>query len=256
MKTISKNKKGDEKLKQLSALILVAALVFSFSGNSYAQYTIQLTGGYNMPLPDLKGTWPDDSTKNPQPYYQKNGFNFGAVGKWHIDKKRNFGVTLSLSYNMFSSGDITYAGATATQKINFFQAAVGGEYTFLPKGKVNPFIGAEFTANFFSGKSTYTPTGGTATEFTLKSASRFGFNVGFGFDFSLHKQIGIVVGGKFHMPNLIGKSYDSTLTSTTEYSLNDKEYTSGNTTWKARNMMYFQFYAGVSFYLGKPFKKK
>jgi hypothetical protein len=243
-------------LKQLSALILVAALVFSFGGNSYAQYTIQLTGGYNMPLPDLKGTWPDDSAKNPMPYFQKNGFNFGATGKWHIDKKRNFGVTLSLGYNMFSSGDITITGGTESRKMNFFQAAVGGEYTFLPKGKVNPFIGAEFTANFFSGKWTTTPTSGTATEMTLKSASRFGFNVGFGFDFTLHKQIGIVVGGKFHMPNLIAKDYDSTFTSTTEYALNDKEYTSGGVTYKAKNMMYFQFYAGVSFYLGKPFKKK
>jgi outer membrane protein W len=107
--------------------------------------------------------------------------------------------------------------------MNAFAVGLGVEYAFMPKGKVNPFIGLEFTGHFFSGKTEFDTgsTGNTATfSRDLKSASRFGAAVGFGLDFMLSKGIGVVVGAKYHLANLIGKEAPdttATITNTTEY---------------------------------------
>jgi outer membrane protein W len=250
-------------LKKLSALLVVLALTLGLS-TSFAQpqFTIHLKGGYNLPMPQLKGeAFFYDTEKDT--YGMKMGYGFGADAKYYLGKKRNVGITLDLGYNMFSNSvDSTVAGTsyTAKRKLNFFQAGLGVEYAFMPKGKVNPFIGAAFTGNFFSGNALIdpAPTDSLYAEQTLKSASRFGAKFGAGLDFVLSKSIGIVVGINYDMTNLIGK--DTTLTglSTNEFGLNDKEYSytigTTTTTVAAKNINYLSFYAGVSFYLNQPKK--
>jgi opacity protein-like surface antigen len=240
-------------LKKLVALLVILAAFLSLNNVTFSQpqVTVHVTGGYNVPLPDLKGDYPADLTKDPVPYFMKNGFNAGADAKYYLGKKRNVGITLSLSYNGFSSGDITstdslFAG-TGTNKINIFAAGLGVEYAFLLKGKANPFIGAEFTGNFFSGNSKFTPTSGTETSTDLKSASRFGVQFNGGVDIAFSKNIGGVVGVKYNLANLIGKD-SATSTSTSEFNLNDKE----TSVTKARNISYIQLYAGLSFYFNRP----
>lgn len=222
-----------------------------------AQFTIQLIGGYNLPLPDFNGKFPDDANKNPYPYFQKYGFSFGVNGKWHITKERNIGITLSASYTMFSSGELNLEVAEVTQtfKFNLLQVGVGGEYTFFPKNKINPFIGAELTLNYFTGKTESSSAPARRSDSKLTPATRFGFNAGIGLDYTITRQIGIVIGSKYHIANLIGKdnNYSST---TNEYTLLDGEFNYETNTWKSRTISYLQFYAGVSFYLGKLFKKK
>lgn len=234
-------------MKKLSALVIVLALLFA--GNTFAQpqITIHVTGGYNLPMGDLKGTYPTDTFT----YFQKSGFNAGVDGKYFLGKKRNVGITFSGAYNSFSSGDVSITGGTWLGKGNIISLGLGVEYAFLPKGKANPFFGVEFTGNFFSGKQTFTPTSGTASERTLKSASRFGVAGNFGVDVMLNKSIGFVVGAKYSLANLIGK--DSTGSSTTtEFGLDDKEMTWGTTTIKAKSISWLGVYAGVSFYFNRP----
>jgi outer membrane protein W len=237
-------------LKKLSALIVILAL-FAVS-TSYAQpaLTIHVTGGYSLPLPDLKGTWPDDNTKTDMVLFQKSGYNVGADGKYYFDKKlRSVGVTLSLAYMGFSSGDLTNfpdSGMGGTIKINSFTVGLGVEYKFLTKKKAQPFIGAEFTGNFLSGKMTPT----TGTEYTMKSTSRFGLAFGAGVDINASKNVGVVVGLKYALLNLIGKKDTSDVAGTNEFALWDKAY--GDRT--AASYSYMQFYAGVSFYLMQPKK--
>jgi hypothetical protein len=231
---------------------MVLALLFACS-NSFAQprLVIHVTGGYSLPLPDLAGTYPDDITQNPPPMFMKNGYNVGADGKFYVDQKlRSFGITLSLGYLGFSTGDLAdTAGTTIGSSVfNSFTVGVGAEYKFLTKKKAQPFVGAEFTANFLNGK--FTPTVGS--EITTKSTSRFGLSFGAGVDINLNKNIGIVVGGKYALLNLIGKSDDTSGTTSTEVPLLDKERTVGTTTINALNLSYMQFYAGVSFYLMQP----
>jgi len=238
-------------LKKLTSLILLLIVLFAVN-NSFAQpkLIIHLTGGYDVPSANLGGNsnW-NTSTPNDNYFYQKSGFHFGADGKYYLGKKGNFGITLGLNYLMFNSGDLAITGSTVTEKIKFnsFTAGLGAEWGFLPKGKANPFIGAEFTGNFYGGK--YTPSGGS-TEQTLKSGSRFGASFGAGVDWHVSKNIGVVIGGKYAMMNLIGKkdTSDTYTAGSTEHPLWDKAYGTMN----AMNLSYIQFYAGVSFYLMQP----
>jgi len=234
-------------LKKLSLLIAVLAVLISTSTFAQPQVTVHVTGGYNLPLPDLKGDYPADTNS----YLQKSGFNAGADVKYFLGKKRNVGITLSLGYNSFSSGDITATGSdtsfftTAKNKINTFTAGLGIEYAFSPKSKANPFIGVELTGNFFSGDFTSTK-GTVSTTSTLKSASRFGVATNLGLDVNLNKSIGFVVGLKYNLANLIGK--DSTGGSATEFGLNDKEIG----TVSAKNISWLSIYGGFSFYFNRP----
>ncbi|MCC6866478.1 MAG: outer membrane beta-barrel protein [Ignavibacteria bacterium] len=234
-------------MKKLVALFIILAAFLSFnnvSTFSQPQIKVHVTGGYNLPLPDLKGTYPTDTNS----LFQKSGFNAGADVKYYLGKKRNVGITLSGAYNSFSSGDVSVTGATMKGKVNIFTVGLGVEYSFMPKGKTNPFLGAEFTGNFFSGKTTLTPTSGTATEYTMKSASRFGAQLNGGLEFAFNKNIGGVVGVKYNLANLIGK--DSTTATLPEYALNDKE----TTVSKSKSLSYLQIYAGVAFFFNQPKK--
>jgi outer membrane protein W len=233
-------------------------------GSSYAQpqLTFHIKGAYNLPLPDLKGDL-NDSADNINTLGIKNGFGFGADGKYYLGKKRNVGITLDLMYNMFMNNEDTVnnLGRDVKNKLNAFTVGLGVEYAFMPKGKVNPFIGVEFTGHFFSGSFEFTglDTAGNSTTQTydMKSASRFGAALGFGLDFMLSKGIGVVVGAKYHLANLIGKEApDSTTTlNANEYMLIDKEYTVGTTTISSKNISYIQPYLGLSIYLNQPKKK-
>ena len=237
-------------MKKLSLIFAIVAVIFAVNTTTFAQpqITVHVTGGYNLPFPDFKGTYPTDTNS----YFQKSGYNFGADGKYYLGKKRNVGITLSANYNAYSSGDITLTGGTALIKFNVIGIGLGVEYAFMPKGKANPFIGAEFSTNLFSGKTTLTPTGGTATENTLKSATRFGAQINAGVDIALAKTVGAVIGLRYNLANLIGKDSASS-TVATEYTLQDKGYTNAAGTVIAnKNISALSIYAGVSFYFNKP----
>ncbi|MCI0448224.1 MAG: PorT family protein [Chlorobi bacterium] len=241
----------------MKKILILALLVLSPYIYSQPKFTINVFGGYNLPLPDLKGDV-SDSVDREGTYVTKNGFNAGLIGKYAVDKKGMFRITLGGSYNSFSGeGDYIHTNNVSVHnKINIITIGAGAEYAFLPKGKANPFLGVDLTGNFFSGEYEETTTAITdhdeGTEiFKLKSASRFGIGVGGGVDFAFSKNIGGVVGFKYHLSNLIGRDYDS-IAAVGEYNLNDKE--SGSIS--SKNISYFQFYAGVSFYFGHPKKMK
>lgn len=241
-------------MKKLVALFIVAAAFLSFNNNttfSQPQLKVHVTGGYNVPLPDLKGDLLD-SADQINTLGMKSGFNAGADVKYFLGKKRNVGITLGLTYNSFSNS-VDTGSLSVKGKLNSFQAALGIEYSFMPKGKTQPYLGAEFTGNFLSGDGTYTISG-VETKRTLKSASRFGIALGGGIDIAFSKSIGANIGIKYQLANLIGKEYDSTFTSTTEYQLGDKEHTFGTVTIPSKSISYIQLSAGLTFFFNQPKK--
>jgi opacity protein-like surface antigen len=259
---------GGTKLKKLGALILVLALLFAVNSNSFAQprLVIHVTGGYSVPLTGLAGSV-EDLFASPPPttvatepkLYMKTGFNFGADVKFAFDKKRSIRGVLGLGYNLFmNSYDVPNSNPATTYKpqFNFFTASLGVEYAFLPKGKANPFIGVDFTGNFYSGKLKFDPQPTGTSEISFKTGARFGLQFGAGVDIALSKKIGIVVGGQYHLVNLIGKSDDTSGATATEIPLVDKERTvtvgTTSTTIKAIDLQALKLYAGVSFYLMQP----
>jgi opacity protein-like surface antigen len=251
-------------LKKINTIIAVLVVMFAISGLKAQTYPVpkwnfHLHGGYTMTLPDLKGTFPEDlkSGKNPTPYFIKNGFNFGGDVKYYVDKKSTFGIMLSLTYSMLSSGDIgiadsTYGTGTFRTDMGIFTVGLGAEYDFAPKRPANPFVNVQFTTNIIGGKTKFDQSGGLVPSYsaTMSSAVRFGAMFGAGVDVKLSKSIGVVIGGRYAFANLFGK--DSTASTSTTYGLNDKE----TTTQKSKKMAYLQFFAGVSFYMGTQKKIK
>jgi len=219
--------------------------------------------GYTTTLPDLKGEFPGDiiAGKNPTPYFVNNGFNFGADGKYYLDKKSTFGILLSATYTALSSGDIgvsdsdTGAGSigvgTWRTNMNIISIGVGAEYDFAPKRPANPFVNVQLTTNIIGGKTTFDASGGTvpSSSASMSTAIRFGAMFTAGVDVKLSQKVGLVLGGRYHFVNLFGK--DSTASTTTEYGLNDKE----TTVEQSKKMPFLQFFAGISLYLGQPTRK-
>ncbi len=260
-------------MKKINTLAIVLVLLFAAVGlkaQTYAvpKFSLNINGGYTMTLPDLKGTFPADliAGKNPTPYFVNNGFNFGAAGKYYIDKKSTFGVVLSLTYSMLSSGNIGVTNLDTNSQLgigegtwradmNMFTIGIGTEYAFAPKRPANPFVNVQFTTNIIGGKTKFDQSGGSLASYSkdMTSAVRFGAMFGAGVDVKLSKSVGVVIGGRYAFANLFGK--DSTSDTPTTFGLNDKE----TTTMKAKKMAYLQFYAGMSFYFGqvsRPVKKK
>lgn len=255
-------------MKKLVALFIIVAAFLSLNSTTFSQpqIIINVTGGYNLPMGDLKGNFPDSlggSIADSNSYFIKQGLNFGLTGKYALGKKRNLRINLGFDYNMFSqSKDYTRTSGTITfkNKMNIINIAAGVEYAFQPKGKINPYIGLDLGVYLYSGN--FEVTGGTGVDsavnskLTLKSASRFGGAIGAGIEFAISKQIGANLGFKYHMANLIGKEYDTTATVLNEYQLQDKEHTAGTITHTAKSIGYLQISAGLSFFFNQPKKMK
>jgi opacity protein-like surface antigen len=239
-------------MNKIAGTILLALILNTHIGFSQSKLIVQFSAGYLLPLPDFKGNIPYSPGENN--YHIKSGFNFGASGKYALDKNNMFRVTASLIYNMCSnSGDIegitnSYEG----HKINIFTAGAGGEFAYTKFKKFVPFIGAEFTANLFSGKYEIEIGDTVYNTSNLKSEWRFGILVNGGADIRLEKDMGIVLGIKYNMANLIGKNSSS---SSTELMLNDEEYTVNGKQITSKNIQYLQLYAGLSIYFMQPKKK-
>ena len=254
-------------MKKINTLIAILVIVFAVTGLKAQTYPVpklsfHIHGGYTMTLPDLKGEYPTDllSGKNPTPYFVKNGFNFGGDVKYFVDKKSTFGIMLSLTYTMLSSGDIgvsdldtnsVFGSGTWRADMSIFTIGVGAEYDFAPKRPANPFVNVQFTTNIIGGKTKFDQNGGSVASYSadMESAVRFGAMFAAGVDVKLSKSVGVIIGGRYHFANLFGK--DSTTSTSTTYGLNDKE----TTTMKARKMAYLQFFAGMSFYFLQPTRK-
>lgn len=269
-------------------IILYTAIIVSIflAQFTYAQpkFTIHLTGGYGVPLGDFKTDLPPTSPVTETnradadwfPYYMKQLINFGADGKLAFGKKGNARVVFGLTYNMFSNnadaifrtgrdtvtgkGDTT-AILTVTNfkpKVNILSISLGGEWAFMPKSKVNPFIGVAVAANFFSGKfefgqSVFVKGAQRTGPMDMKSETRIGILFDAGVDLHLSPMVGAIIGVKYHMINPLGKGADDpSEIGPNEIDLGDQAHTEDGNTFAARSLSSINGYVGVSFYFGSP----
>jgi len=243
---------------------ILAALIitFAFMGEkavSQPTATVQFIGGYSMPLGDYKGTFgetrfqftgngnPDSST-----YFMKSGINYGIFVKVPISKRSPFSIKGGVAFNVFSQSKEYTEGTgsvTVDLKQSLFGITLGTDYDFGgTRSKIRPFIGAEISGTFFAGS--YTEDYIDSTEsFSLNAAFRLGVNAAAGVDITLHNNLGVIVGAKYSIANLVGKKYEAD--TRTRYNLNDDSYTYNNTTYPSRSITFLQFYGGISFYFGR-----
>ncbi|HMQ67357.1 MAG TPA: opacity family porin [Ignavibacteria bacterium] len=238
-------------------------IFFGHAEHSYSQakFILNVTGGYSQPVGNFRNSIGiNDTASADWPYLMRTGYNLDLTGKLTMNKEATIKLVFNLGYNGFKNwGDLNTAvpvekdggGATETQTVQFLPdvsiivLSLGGQYDFNPKTSVNPFVGLDFTANFFGGNFGSNPSSNFPKN-NLKSETRFGLQLGGGVDFNCNDYIGVICGMKYNFANLIGKGdYQSDATST-QIVLNDDA--------GGRNISYLQIYAGVSFYIGNVLK--
>ncbi len=241
------------------------------SANSQTKLSLNVYGGYTIPVADLQGDFPDTSNtgllnfSKSSTLLTKSGFNVGIAGKYVIDTLGKARLVGGLNINSLK-GSKEYSRPTGilTYKntVTIFAISAGFEYNFFPKKKFNPYAGLELAVNFYSGK--ITASGESNQTIQRKSESRFGIVASGGLVISMSQKIGIVVGVKYALTNLIGKK--SEIVTTTGSSVSEIEDPGGssfnelplndetNSTVKGKSLNYVQIFAGLSFNLGNAIK--
>lgn len=235
-------------------------VIFLISGtiSSQPRTSIHFTGGYSIPLGDMKGKFDDNraiytNNADSNTYFLQNGFNFGLNFKHSPFRKAlGFKILGGLNYNYFSQNK-DYSADTSPVIIKYnlrvFTLSIGAEYAYMTKkSKVNPFIGAEFTANFFSGAYSETYNTGDPVVHTFNPTSRYGVQFSGGIDFVLGQRVGVIAGVKYNLANLIGR--ESVGDTQNTYNLNDADAVIKGVKYHNRNISYLQIYLGFSIYLG------
>ena len=238
-------------------------IILSHADSSYSQtkFILNVTGGYSQPVGNFRNSIGiNDTSSADWPYLMRTGYNLDLTGKLTMNKSANIKLVFNLGYNGFKNwGDLNTTvpletdggGQTETKTVQFLPdvsiivLSLGGQYDFNPKTSVNPFVGLDFTANFFGGNFGSNPSSNFPKS-SLKSETRFGLQLGGGVDFNCNDYIGIICGMKYNFANLIGKGDYQSDASQTEIVLNDDI--------GGRNISYLQIYAGVSFYIGDVLK--
>lgn len=241
-------------------IFLTALFLFVFSDNVFPQpaTTLHFIGGYSIAMGDMKGDFGstrETFTVNPDSntYFLNNGFTFGMDLKFApYTKHKSFKIMGGIHYNSFSQG-AEYSDTSGSVVIDYtmriFSLTIGFDYTLETKtSKINPYINAQFTANFFSGNYDETYSDGNTANLTLKPATRFGVKFGAGVDIPVGRRLGVNIGANYNIANLIGK--ESSADFGTQYRLNDKEGTVDNKKWGNRSINFVNIYAGFTLYLG------
>lgn len=219
--------------------------------------TVQFIGGYSMPTGDFTGSFPDrriEFTGNDvaSKYLLKSGVNYGIFIKIPFAKKSPLSYKFGIGFNAFSQSreyteDTVIITASLSQSILGINA--GAEFDFSDrKSKVRPFVGAEISLNFISGSHTNDFIDSTKT-LDMKGATRVGLNLSAGVDVVLHNNLGVLVGAKYAFANIIGKNFQED--TRVNYGLNDAAHSNGTVNLTAKNITFFQFYGGISFYFGR-----
>lgn len=247
-------------------------------------FIFELAGHFNVPVFDTRGDLPDFFTFKNYGLVYGIGFHFNV--KYAANKKGtlfpyfSFGFcqlqnddnsSAYLDSNIIKngyplSGNTTYGNrinGTSILALRIMHVGLGLQYYFSSSHRLLPYAGAEIDYNNIWGFYEQTPTTvagsapGGKTYFQINNASRVGLGVDLGMDYRITKNLGFVLGTKFKIANLFGKSSDKTNpASETPGDLNkmnllDKSAPELNSNLSnSRNISYFEFYIGFSVFTG------
>jgi hypothetical protein len=268
-------------------LILAGELAFSqnllTTSKNKNFFEIDVSGGFCLPVMDLRGGDGLAGFWNFYNYGMSSGFGTSINTKMSVytTKMTQLRIYLLLGYSHFSTEDnaaynigiaqyewpkntkdplnpnkpfspVTTNG-TSYLRINMPNIAFGLEYAiYTDRKNTSAFnFGGDFTANVITGRAYDTPSSKGETYNTIGSSLRFGVGVNIAYAYKFDKNVGFHIGTRFTMPNLLGKT--SEVTDDPGYiSLLDKGNMIVNPLLESgRTMAYFNFFGGMSFYIGK-----
>jgi hypothetical protein len=269
-------------MKKLSVLLLFAAMILLFAGNkticqttpekNKPFFTIDVSGGLNLPLLELKGTGPKSFYE-----FQNYGVDVGpsiaikvkmAVLTRQMLQLRLYFMTGYAHFTNEGTGlnmvavpvgwpknFTTPRDTTGISYIRFNQpyGGFGFEYAQYTdrEGKSSFNFGLDAVMTWNTGR--VYPTDNTSAEIfsTLRSNLRLGMGFNVFWNYRLSPLVGINLGSRFQFSNLIGKT--SAETDESGYiNLNDESNQALNPGLSSsRNVAFVGFFGGISFYFGK-----
>lgn len=244
-------------------------------------FEIDVSGGFCLPIMDLRGGDGIGGFWRFYNYGMSTGFGTTINTKMSVytTKMTQLRIYLLLGYSHFSTEDnVAYnvgvasygwpsksrndpnvpffpkdTAGTSYLRLNMPNLAFGLEYSVYTNRKNTSMFnfGADFSTHIITGRAYETLGTGGETFNTINSSLRFGFGVNIVYAFKFDKYVGFHVGTRFTMPNLLGRTSD--ITDDPGYiSLMDKANTVVNPMLSSsRTMAYFNYFAGMSFYMGK-----
>lgn len=260
--------------KYIYIYIITCLIFLNINTNSQTKFNLSLYGGYTLPVGDLDGKFPESiGTTGKIDFLESNnlltssGFNIGTIIKYAVDSSGKARITGGLNYNGFAGSEDYIRPSTLIRRfkntVNIFTVSAGLELSFTPERNVNPFIGLDITANFYSGK--VVGSGDTSFVLNRKAETRFGIIGNFGVNFSINKNLNFISGVKYAVTNVMGKNTEivnttnqnfdieeeGTSSTINELPLNDSEAGSN----RSKTLNYIQFYLGISFNFGDKLGK-
>lgn len=246
-------------------------------------FEIDVSGGFSLPIMNLRGSDGLAGFWNFYNYGMSSGFGTSITTKMSVytTKMTQLRIYLLLGYSHFSTEDnaaykVGVAGYGWPNKSNdpnnpnqpFYPVATNGtsylrlnmpnigfglEYAVYTNRKnTSSFnFGTDLSAHMITGRAYETVGLGGESFNTISSSLRFGYGVNITYAYKFDKYVGFHVGTRFTMPNLLGKSSEQT-DDPGYISLLDKENVITNPLLSSsRTMAYFNFFGGMSFYIGK-----
>lgn len=243
-------------------------------------FEIDVSGGFSLPVMDLRGSDGLLGFWNFYNYGMSGGFNTSVTTKMSVytTKMTQLKIYLTLGYTHFSTEDNAAYKVGVSQygwpskiqssgqyfvpvttngisylRLNMPNIAFGLEYSvFTDRNCRSAFnFGGDFSVHDITGRAYETMTGFSETYNTIAASLRFGFGVNVAYSYKFDNYVGFHVGTRFTMPNMLGKTSD--MTDDPGYiGLLDKENASLNPLLSSgRTMGYFNFFGGMSFFIGK-----
>lgn len=242
-------------------ILLLLIILFS-AGKVFSQFdkpVIQLGFGINEPYDDLKGTYysneildnyyvqtinPDFMTNN---YGAKTGLNFFGKGKINFDKYSTLRGVANLNFSTFNTFESSQSGNIGVQVINInnqldtLLTSITNNYTFSNFGLglglelaptsftnlVSPYFSGYLSFNFMNGDLSRTENGVDTVSLSF-SDFRIGVTFDAGIEAKVNENLGIALGLKYDLGNLLYQSTNGSIADAIEYgksnaSINDAE---------------------------------
>lgn len=184
-------------------------------------------------------------------YGMLQGGSFMTIGKLAIDKKRQVRLTLNLGYGLFYNNafDDLYKN-----QWHLFSGAIGIEVNMAPKARYRPYVGYELMYTLMFGSWQYgitSPTGEVSSLFIkFKPAHRFGMAFNSGVEYMISKKAGVTFGGRVVWVNAAPKMNKPSSDPNKVY-INDAGVDNGIDLGYRKQIVYFQFVAGASLFIGR-----
>ncbi len=239
-------------------MVIIFILTASVTNAQFDKPQLQFGFGISEPYNDLKGTYyssellgsfealtinPDFMTNN---YGGKTGLDFFGKGKINFDKYSTVRGVATFNFNTFNtfetskSGNIGVQVLTINNQLDTLLSSINYSYTFNNFGVglgleiaptsftnlISPYFGGNLTFNFMNGALARTENGYDSVKLSF-SGFRMGVNFDAGIEAKISQNLGISLGIKYDLGNLLLKNTNGGIADAIEWgksnaSINDE----------------------------------